>query len=149
MPRISRLNRRAAVMMAVVATLCLALGLGLWFTQTGRVRRAALDSVQRLLEEGDASRDEAIKQLDQLLKNWPKDREALQLIAKASAQKVLVDKKLESLGQLFQTIDYNEQVLRHLGTDSRADLADIQEVRTRLVNLYLIQAEMIPLTSER
>lgn len=138
MRRTSALNPRAALVLATAVLGSLLLGVLLWFVQTRRVHRAALDMAQQRIDEGQD--DEAIRQLDQLLRASPKDPTALKLMAKVTARRV------ESVGQLLRATAYNEDWHRQLNADVHADPGEVQEVRKRLINLYVITGEKIRLS---
>src|SRR5262245_16539105 len=144
MRRITVLNRRAVLALSATAVASLLLGVLLWLAQAQRAYRAALVTAQRLIDSGHD--EEASRLLDQLLRTRPKDRETLRLLARVSARKILVDKRIDSADQLLRAAAFNEDLLRQLVGVPGVEPGEVQEVRKRLVNLYVLLGELIQVT---
>lgn len=129
----SALNRRAAVVISALSLATILAGLVLWVVQQRRVRATALIAVREFIEEGDD--EQAIRQLTDYLKSWPRDVAALRLMAETSARPILRDHRAGSLEQLKSAVSANETL--YINLDSTADADEIQRVRKRLVELYI------------
>jgi tetratricopeptide (TPR) repeat protein len=141
MRRITVLNRRAALALSATTAASLLLGILLWLAQGQRAHRAALATAERLVDSGHD--EEATRLLDQLLRTLPKDRETLRLLAKVSARRILVDKRIDSVDQLLRATAFNEDLLRQLEGVRDVRSGEVQEVRKRLVGLYVLHGELI------
>ncbi|MFO0959124.1 MAG: tetratricopeptide repeat protein [Isosphaeraceae bacterium] len=138
MRQTSALNRRAVAIISALSLAGLVSGLVLWVVQQRRVREAAIAEARKFIDAGEDA--QAARQLADYLKSWPRDVDALRMMAEVSARPILRDHRVDSLGQLEAAIGHNEALLRNL--DTSGDVKEIQEVRKRLIELYVDYGEV-------